>query len=316
MTALRRTRTLASALVLTMAQATPALALAAPGAFGAAGTPAWACTPEDLAAATGSTARGGFADSRGTVREKDTGQVGKDMPASAKGRAPAGMTITVPIYWHVISSGTEGALTNAQIAAQVSQMNAAFGGDFGGPDTGFSFSLAGITRTDDATWYASRSGGAEHAMKQALKTGGDGDLNVYSTSGGAYLGWAYLPEITDTAQRYLDGIVIDWRTVPGASDAYEGLYDEGDTLVHEAGHWLNLEHTFYGGCNRNGDFVADTPAEKSAAFGCQVGRDTCTSPGLDPVHNYMDYSDDPCLTEFTAGQTQRMKDAWLLWRAS
>jgi hypothetical protein len=52
-------------------------------------------------------------------------------------------------------------------------------------------------------------------MKRALKQGGDGALNVYSTSGGALLGWAYLPEITDTAQAYLDGIVFSWETVPG-----------------------------------------------------------------------------------------------------
>ena len=87
-------------------------------------------------------------------------------------------------------------------------------------------------------------------MKKALKRGDDGTLNVYTTSGGTFLGWAYLPEITDTAQAYLDGIVIDWRTVPGASDEYAGRFDEGDTLTHEAGHWLNLEHTFYGHCNK------------------------------------------------------------------
>ena len=153
-------------------------------------------------------------------------------------------------------------------------------------------------------------------MKKALKTGGDGTLNVYTTSGGSYLGWAYLPEITDTAQAYLDGIVIDWRTMPGVSSDYAGLYDEGDTLVHEAGHWLNLEHTFFGQCNKNGDFVDDTPPQKSPTFGCPVGKDTCPAPGLDPVTNYMDYSDDDCMFEFTPGQTQRMQDAWLFWRAT
>jgi hypothetical protein len=48
-----------------------------------------------------------------------------------------------------------------------------------------------------------------------------------------------------------------------------------------------------------------------------VGNDTCRrQAGIDPIHNYMDYSDDDCITEFTPGQTQRMGDAWLFWRAS
>jgi hypothetical protein len=218
------------------------------------------------------------------------------------------------VYFHVITNGSLGNLTNSQINAQIRVLDVTFGGGQGGADSGFGFSLAGVTRTNNATWYASQSGGAEHAMKQALKQGGDNALNVYSTSGGAYLGWAYLPEITDTAQAYLDGVVFDWRTVPGASTEYAGQYDQGETLTHEVGHWLNLEHTFYGGCNK-GDFVSDTPPQKNPSFGCPVGKDTCKAPGADPIHNYMDYSDDPCLTEFTSGQAQRMRDAWLLYRA-
>ena len=265
------------------------------------------CEPHDHVVAQG---RGG------KVREKDLAQTHADLPASAKGRAPANFAVTVPVYFHVITNGSLGDLTATQINAQIAVLDNTFGGGEGGAATGFDFTLAGVTRTDDPVWYASRSGGAEHAMKRALKQGGDNALNVYSTSGGAYLGWAYLPEITDSAQAYLDGIVIDWRTVPGASTEYQGEFDRGETLTHEAGHWLNLEHTFFGGCNKQGDFVDDTPAQKTPSSGCPVGKDTCKAPGLDPIHNYMDYSYDTCYTEFTDGQTQRMRDAWLFYRAT
>jgi hypothetical protein len=274
-----------------------------------------------LAAAIGACAPGaGWADTLvgrdGVAREKDTGQKHVDLPPQAKGRAPANLSVTVPVWFHVITDGSAGNVTSQQINSQMSVLNTGFSGGEGGEDTGFSFTLAGVTRTDDPVWYAARSGGAEHEMKQALKTGGDETLNVYSTSGGAYLGYAYLPEITDTAQAYLDGVVIDWRTMPHVSNAYVNEFDEGDTLVHEVGHWINLEHTFFGQCNKSGDFVDDTPPQKSPSSGCPEGNDTCPrQAGFDPVHNYMDYSDDDCITEFTAGQAQRMRDAWLFYRA-
>jgi hypothetical protein len=253
----------------------------------------------------------GIAGRGGAVREPDLGQTATDLPASAKGRAKASFRATVPVYVHVITAGAVGNLTGQQIADQIAVLTRTYGG------TGFSFRLAGVDRTDNATWfYAGPGGKPEKSMKAALHKGGPDALNFYSTTAGDFLGWAYLPDIvTKPGQAFLDGIVIDWESIPGTSPTYAGQYDEGKTATHETGHWLNLEHTFFGACNAKGDFVDDTPAERTPTSGCPVGKDTCPAPGLDPIHNYMDYSFDSCYTEFTPGQTQRMRDAWLLYRA-
>lgn len=78
----------------------------------------------------------------------------------------------------------------------------------------------------------------------------------------------------------------------------------GATTTHEIGHWFNLYHTFQGqSCSGSGDLIADTPLQSAPTDGCPVGIDTCPSAaGVDPIHNYMDYSSDACYEEFTAGQ--------------
>ena len=175
----------------------------------------------------------------GMVREPALDQVAAALPKSAQGKAariPGGFSATVEVYWHVITGNGEGNLTAKQIRDQIAVLNKTFAGGEGGADTGFSFSLAGVDRTENPKWYTTNSTGAEHAMKQTLKRGDDSDLNVYSTLGGGYLGWAYYPSITETNQSYLDGIVFNWRTVPGASTDYAGRYDLGETLTHETGH--------------------------------------------------------------------------------
>ena len=58
--------------------------------------------------------------------------------------------------------------------------------------------------------------------------------------------------------------MLNWESMPGASPTFAGRYDLGFTLVHEAGHWFGLEHTFHGGCNAKGDFVDDTPPMREA----------------------------------------------------
>ncbi len=305
MTKVRRVMALLASLALTAAMvAAPAIAIAK------SGEAAVACAEGGGDAA----ARIGIGAKSGEFREKATG-IAKPLPAKAQGKAPGSFSATVPVYFHVIHDGGVGNVSDAVIRSQIRVLNTTFGGGEGGEDTGFSFTLAGISRTDNAEWYAIASFEAEVAMKQALKQGGDNALNVYSTSGDLFLGWAYYPDIVNSTETYLDGIVIDWRSMKGASTAYAGAYDQGETLTHETGHWLNLAHTFEGKCGSNGDFVADTPPQRTPTGGCPEGKDTCPSPGLDPIHNYMDYSFDACYTEFTSGQVQRARDAWLLYRA-
>jgi hypothetical protein len=295
-----------------------ALSLAAPPAH-AADRFAY-CDPMAPAGAAfydGTPAAGTAVGRGGVVREPELSETHTDMPAAAKGRAGKAFRATVPVYFHVVTDGATGAVTDAQIAGQIDVLNNTFAGGEGGSDTGFRFTLAGITRSDNASWFYANPGGAdEDTMKRTLKQGGDNALNLYSTTAGDYLGWAYLPDITTKAgQVHRDGVVFDWESIPGTSTTYAGRYDQGETATHEVGHWLNLEHTFFGGCNAKGDFVSDTPAEKTPTSGCPAGKDTCNAPGLDPIHNYMDYSYDSCYTEFTPGQVQRMRDAWLLYRA-
>jgi hypothetical protein len=224
-------------------------------------------------------------------------------------------SITVPVAFHVITSGGQGAPKPSQLDAQIRVMNASYSGatSKGAAATAFRFVTASVDYTDNATWYTvGYQSQAERRMKTALRVGGAGTLNVYLANiGGGLLGWATFPDAYNRAPE-MDGIVILTESLPGGPLEH---YSEGDTLVHEAGHWLGLFHTFQNQCSTNNDYVADTPPEKSPAFECQVGRDTCPAPGLDPIRNFMDYSWDGCMNEFTPGQAQRMSDAWAAFRA-
>ena len=265
--------------------------------------------------ATGAAARGAAS---GLVREPSLSAITATLPESAKGKGASNWkTVTVPTWFHIVHDGPIGNVTDEDVERQIRIMNLGYAGFYGGYDQGFRFKLVGITRTDNAEWfYGAINGSAERPMKKALHRGGFDTLNIYSTTAGPYLGWAYLPGLNDSLS-YLDGLVIDWESMYKTSTRYAGTFDLGMTAVHEVGHWFGLEHTFFGGCNATGDYVDDTPAQKLPTSGCPADntQDSCTrDPGFDPIHNFMDYSDDRCYTELTKGQAIRSRDHWLAFR--
>jgi hypothetical protein len=224
----------------------------------------------------------------------------------AAGAAP------INVYWHVINNGSgiaNGDIPISQIDAQIAVLHAAFA------SAGYSFALAGVNRTTNAAWYTATNGTtAERDMKNALRQGSADDLNIYSNNMGCgLLGWATFPSSYASGPK-MDGVAILFSSVPGGTTV---PYNEGDTATHEVGHWLGLYHTFQGGCSNSGDLVSDTAAERSPAYGCPVGRDSCAGkkfPGPDPITNFMDYTDDACMNLFTPGQVTRIDTQWTTYR--
>ena len=258
-----------------------------------------------------SAARGGRScgtdNSRAVVEAQEQDRTAKLKQRLAKGLAPAEATGgVVNVYFHVVTNGTSGDLSDAQVASQMRVLNNAFG------PWGWSFNLAATDRTVNAEWFNDCYSN-DRAMKNALHQGSGDDLNIYSCVPGPYLGFATFPS-NYSSQPNLDGVVILYSSLPHGG---EPNYDEGDTATHEVGHWFGLYHTFQNGCSKNGDYVSDTPSEKSPAFECPVGRDTCEGsryPGLDPIENFMDYSYDSCMFQFTAGQDARMDEMFTTYR--
>jgi len=228
---------------------------------------------------------------------------------------PSNLSTTIDIHFHVIAANQTlegGWLPDTQIQKQLEVLN----NDYNG--TRISWKLVNTTRVISQDWFdkVAPESAEQTAMKQVLRAGNASALNVYTVgfvtdpTAQGLLGYSTFPADYKSNPKD-DGVVVRYTTLPGGTATPFNL---GRTLTHEVGHWVGLYHTFQGGCTGTGDAVADTPPEASAASGCPKDRHTCPGGTLDPVHNYMDYTDDSCMDSFTEGQAARMRGQIRLYR--
>jgi len=239
--------------------------------------------------------------------------------------------IIITVVFHVITNaaGTSGNVTDADILEQIEILNEDFQALAGtngenGTDARIEFRLAtvdplgnpttGITRSANNTWF--NDGGS---YWNTLAWDPDRYLNIYTNTAGGALG--YVPDLPQGGLVGLlsDRVVALWSSV-GRDAPIGPPYDQGRTVTHEVGHYLGLYHTFdFGcgtasvpGCYTSGDRICDTNSEANPVFGCPASSSSCGSPN--PYHNYMDYSDDLCMEEFTPEQVNRMRCTLANWR--
>jgi hypothetical protein len=234
----------------------------------------------------------------------------------------------IPVVFHVIMDGAgNGFLSAETIQDQIDVLNEDFQalpGSPGAPGTEgrIRFHLAttdpggaptsGITYTTDDDWYEDSG---NYWSPLAWDT--NRYLNVYTNAPPCCYG--YVPDFPSTGLvgQSHDRVVLWWEAV-GRDGTVGHSLNMGRTATHEIGHYLGLYHTFCGGCGSasdcygTGDLICDTNPQASDTFGCPASPSSCGNP--DPYHNYMDYSDDPCLWEFTPEQVNRMRCTLVNWR--
>ncbi len=240
--------------------------------------------------------------------------------------------VTIPVVVHVLYANSTQNISDAQIQSQIVVLTDDFrklNSDFNNTpavfqavaaDVELEFCLAtedpngnaitGITRKSVSANFNLENSYANSAQGGTPAWDRGKYLNIWvGDLGGGLLGFAYLPGGSPSAAE--DGVVIEYRAFGTIETAGTGGFDPfnlGRTATHEVGHFLNLEHIWGGGGCGNDDFVTDTPPQNGESSGCPSFplTDNCTSGNGIMFQNYMDYSDDVCMSLFTQGQKTRM----------
>ena len=217
------------------------------------------------------------------------------------------------VYWHIIQhTDGRGVVSDKQIEISMNLLNQGFSGNlinanedcFGnkvnGIDTSIQFVLKGIDRTVNDDWFTVSSESDLTPIAESLHKGNCSTMNVYTSEITDAGGFANVPITCFDHGITEDPVFLGYDELPSSLDAEEAQY--GDLLIHEAGHWVGLEHPFEGGCSESNDNIVDTPPQLMVDDECPIGSDTCAGGGIDSIHNYMAYTGDCCVYRFTPDQ--------------
>lgn len=254
--------------------------------------------------------------------------------------------ITIPVVVHVIHSGQpvgfQANIGDNQVISQITAMNNDYrkiplsrgdNTDPVGADVMIQFALAKVDPNGNPTNGIDRvnlcatswtTDDVDAKVKPQTIWDPTQYLNMWTVnfSGSGLLGYAQFPSASglpgmpgNGGGANSDGVVSTYRAF-GSADYNDGTFnlltgsDYGRTMTHEVGHFLGLRHLWGdGGCTVD-DFCTDTPVSSNAGnaqYVCNDAQDSCpTSPGLDMVRNYMNYTGDACMNIFTNDQKARM----------
>lgn len=242
--------------------------------------------------------------------------------------------VTVPIVVHIVWLESSENISEAQVMSQLEVLNADFrklNANFSttpaafqaiAADVEIEFCLASVDPNGNPTSGITRT---QTTIEEIGETN-----DFFNTAAGGHdpwdntkyiniwicnqedgsLGFATPPGTAVPSES--DGVVIPsiyFGTIGTAANSVPNHL--GRTCTHEMGHYFNLEHVWGpgdGGCSED-DFVSDTPSQDIESEDCPSFpyTDNCTSGGNGiNFQNYLDYSNDECMSMFTEGQKVRM----------